>query len=260
VPVQLSLHSLAPLVLPVDLVSAPGAPATDDGAAAPPAAAATDGAPATASPATRFRIRNATQRTVTVAGVQGVALQRSPITGMVREAFPAKLADPAAPLSLVPGADTTVALRTDPADAVWNAWDVELADARPVLSDELVLSELFDAATSGVRGWQVAIDCPPLAYFDQLKPEEKAPLDGLTAVEVQVRRPASPDDVESARLTFAKPQSAVLLSRTIADFIADRATGRSTFQWRRRLLRTTRSDPWSEWQQDTGNNLSVYTA
>jgi hypothetical protein len=249
VPVLLSLRSLAPLALPIALTSAPPAPG------------AGPGAPAAVEPAlASFSIRNPTQRPVTVAGVQAVALWRSPVTRTVYEAFPAKAEPAVSALSLEPGATATIGLRTDPADAFWNSWDVELADPRPVLSDQLVLSELFDAATSGVRGWEVKLDSPPLAFFETLKPEEQAKLADVVAIEVEVRRPGSVD-VEETRLTRKKPESRVLLSRTVADFISDRATGRSNFQFRSRLLHTTSSDPWpTDWRDESGNSLSVYAA
>jgi hypothetical protein len=247
VPVLLSLHSLAPLALPIALTSAPPAPG-----AGPGVLPAVQPAPAS------FSIRNPTQRAVTVADVQAVALKRSPVTGTVNEVFPATTGPAVGTFALEPGATVTIGLRTDPADAAWNSWDVELADPRPVLSDQLVLSELFDAATSGVRGWKVDITCPPLKFFDTLKPEEQAQLAGVIGVEVEVRRPGSLD-VEEAQLTREHPESHVLLSRTVADFISDRATGRSNFQSRSRLLHTTSSGPWTDWRDESGNNLSVYT-
>jgi hypothetical protein len=215
--------------------------------------------PAVAPALTGFSVRNPTQRPVTLAGVQASALQRSPVTGSVYAAFPARPEPALAELTIEPGAAATVALKTDPADAAWNAWDVELTDPRPVLSDQLVMSELFDAATSGVRGWKVAVDCPPLQFFDRLKPEEQAALADVVRVEVEIRRPGS-EQIEEARLTRDAAESHVLLSRTVADFLSDRATGRSKFEWRRRLLRTASSDPWSDWGEETGNSLSVYTA
>jgi hypothetical protein len=251
VPVLLSLHSVAPLALPVALTSVP--PAATDATAGPGATPAVQPVPAS------FSIRNPTKRSVTVAGVQAVALWRSPVTGTVYEAFPAKAEPAVTTLTLKPGATVMIGLRTDPADAAWNSWDVELADPRPVLSDQLVLSELFDAATSGVRGWKVDIVCPPLKFFDTLKPEEQAQLAGVIGVEVEISRPGS-RDVEEAQLTREHPQSHVLLSRTVADFISDRATGRSNFQFRSRLLHTTSSGPWTDWHDESGNNLSVYTA
>ncbi|HWT25188.1 MAG TPA: hypothetical protein VN213_16920 [Solirubrobacteraceae bacterium] len=256
VPVLLSLRKLASLVLPVELVSSPPAPA--------PAEASANGDGPGAMPAvepalTGFSVRNPTPRPVTIGGVQATALQRSPVTGSVYQAFPAKAEPALAQLTLEPGAETTIALGTDPVEAAWNAWDLELTDARPVLSEQLVLSELFDAATSGVRGWKVAVDCPPLQFFDRLKPEEQAALADVVRIEVEIRRPGS-GEVEEARLTRDRPESHVLLSRTVADFLADRATGRSKFEWRRRLLRAASSDPWSEWHEETGNGLSVYTA
>jgi hypothetical protein len=256
VPVKLSLHSLAPLALPVELTSAPPTPkatAGTDPAAGPGALAAVE--PALAS----FSIRNPTQRAVTVASVQAVALQRSPVTGTVYEAFPAKAEPAVSTLSLEPGATVTIGLRTEPADAAWNSWDVELADPRPALSDQLVLSELFDAATSGVRGWKVDVASPPLQHFEALKPEEQAKLADVVAIEVEIRRPGSPN-VEEVRLTPKKPEAQVLLSRTVADFISDRATGRSTFQWRSRLEHITSADTFSDWHEESGNALSVYIA
>jgi len=103
----------------------------------------------------------------------------------------------------------------------------------------------------------VTVDSPPLQFFSQLTPAEQAAFATLVRIEVEVRRAGSAD-LQEARLTRDRPESFVLLSRTVADFISDRATGRSVFEWRRRLLYTTKAGDWSEWEPETGSSLSVY--
>ena len=240
IPVVLTLRRPAPLALPVRVdISAPG-----DGHAGRP---------------TPCKLTNPTAREVSVAGLDATALQRSPITGRVAAWFPAAPVAPFDQLAIAPGQSATVKLKTTPPNAVWNTWDVALRAATPTWQSNLLLGELFDAATQGVRGWKISVDCPPLQFFDQLTDDEKASLSNVVGVQVQVRRVGRDDDIQEARLTRTQPQAFVLLSRTVADFLSDRATGRSTFEWRRRLLRASSADKWSDWAPETGSALSVYT-
>jgi hypothetical protein len=242
VPVSLSLRRLAPPALPLELLPAAAAPPPADGEAPAP---------------DRLRIRNPMQRAVTVGGLQAFALRRSPVTGAVHAWSPATTVPVVSRLTIPAGADHMVDLRTEP-PGTWDAWDLELRDVAPDLPAGLVLSELFDAASAGVRSWKVEVDAPEFGREGELTPEEKAALAGVVAFEVEIRRPAA-TDAQETRLTKAQPQSAVLLSRTIADLLADQATPRSGFQWRRRVVRTTRTDPWSGWVDETGG-VTVHLA
>lgn len=234
VPVTLSFRTLAPAALPVELVAPDGAGPVG------------------------LRLTNPTRRRVTVNDVAVTALQRSAMSGSVLAWSPGRTEPSLGGTVLEPGATTTVALRAEQPGGSWNGWDVELGRATPELASRLVLNELFDATTTGVRGWLIRIDSPPLEFFDRLTPEEQAPLADVVAIDVEVRRAGS-TDTEDARLTREAPRSQVLLSRTVADFLGDRATGRSAFEWRRRLLRVSRPDDWSDWRAESGDTLSVYT-
>jgi hypothetical protein len=150
-----------------------------------------------------------------------------------------------------------IQLTVDDPAPLYNAWEIALVDAGTSTSSELVLGSLFDAATGGVRGWKVAVECPPLAFFDQLSPGDKTAMQDVVAVEVEVRRAGSTAS-EEVRLTRQAPAGAVLLSRTVADFVSDRATGRSTFEYRQRVLRVTRAEEWSPWRSETGSAVSVF--
>jgi len=139
------------------------------------------------------------------------------------------------------------------------AWDVALIDCHAATTADLVLGSIFDAATAGVRGWQVAIDCPPLAFFDQLTPDDQAKIRDVVALEVEVRRKGS-QVTEEVRLTRPAASGVVLLSRTVADFVTDRSVGRSTFEYRQRAVRLTRADAWTDWREETGSAVSVFLA
>jgi hypothetical protein len=233
VPVTLTLRQLAPVALGVTI------------------------ADTTAATAPKITIRNPTQRAITVGGIQVFALERSPVTGLVSNWAAATTQPAVAGLSLATGKDTTVTVSATATGAHWNSWEVELAGVEIDLPNQLVMNELFDAATTGVRGWKIDIDSPPLQFFSQLAPEQQEKLKNVVRIEVEVRRMGK-SDVEEASLSRDRPLSHVLLTRTVADFLADGAAGRSNFQWRRRLMRTTAADPWSEWVDDSGASISVY--
>ncbi|HEY2292734.1 MAG TPA: hypothetical protein VGM86_18690 [Thermoanaerobaculia bacterium] len=232
VPVRLTVRELTPLKLPLSL-TAPAAPSD-------------------------FELANPAARPVQVRGIEAYALRVSPVTGRVYEFFPAAAPEIAWPLHLGPGESRPLRLAVQPGDAVYNRWDVELLDALPEDTGALLLDQVFDAATGGVRGWKIEVSSPPLEFFDQLKPEEQAALAGVMALEVQIRRAGSASS-EKVKLSRAQPRGQVLLSRTVADFLSDRATGRSAFEYRRRLLRLTSADPWGDtWQSESGSILTVY--
>jgi len=160
---------------------------------------------------------------------------------------------------LAAGESATVQLTIDGDKPLYNAWDVALIDCHVTTTADLVLGGIFDAATAGVRGWQVSIDCPPLAFFDQLTPEDQARVRDVVALEVEVRRKGS-EAVEEVRLTRQAAAGVVLLSRTVGDFVSDRSVGRSTFQYRQRAVRITRADDWTDWRDETGSAVSVFLA
>jgi hypothetical protein len=247
VPVTLTLRQPAPLALPLEL-AAEEAALPDETGLLPQ----------------QFRVRNPTPVPVRIAGLQAHAVQRSPITGRALEWCPARPEQVAFPLALAPGDARVLRLRLDPpadgtgpAQAVYNSWDLALADARPETSEQLMLDQLFDAATGGVRGWKVEVECPAFAFFDRLTPEDRARMEDVIALEVEVRR-AGTDAVEEVKLTRDKPRDRVLLSRTVADFVSDRATGRSKLQYRRRVLRIVRAEAWSDWTDESGTSLTVF--
>ena len=128
------------------------------------------GTAAAASPKTT--IRNPTQRTVKVGGIQVFALERSLMTGSVSAWSAATPQPPIAGSSLTTGKATTVTVNARPPDAPWNNWEVELAGVEVDLQNQLVLNELFDAATTGMR-LEVEVDSSPLQYFSQLAPAEQ---------------------------------------------------------------------------------------
>jgi hypothetical protein len=237
VPVRLTVRDLTPLELPLNPVT-----------------------PASAADFPHdFELANPSARPVQVQGIEAYALRVSPVTGQVYEFFPATATEVAWPLHLGPGERHTLRLTVQPGGAVYNRWDLALLGALPEDTGALLLDQIFDAATGGVRGWKVEVSSPPLEFFDQLRPEEQAALADVVALEVEIRRPGSPSS-EKVRLTRAQPHAQALLSRTVADFLSDRA-GRSAFEYRRRLLRRTSADAWSDpWQQETGSSLTVYVA
>lgn len=243
VPVVLTLRGLAPLPLPWTFVVPQAPPQTS-------VATPTDLLPRA------ITLRNATTRPITLGGLHAHALQKSPVTGRVDDWFQAQ-PDGSWPRTIPAGGTDTVSLTLEDGKALFNAWDIALVDSRTVASGELVLSQLFDAGSVGVRGWKVDIDCPPMQFFDRLTPQEQAQMADIVGLEVEVRRLGS-TAVEEVRLTKQVPAGAVLLSRTVADFISDRATGRSTFEYRTRALRLTRADGWGDWKPETGSALSVF--
>jgi hypothetical protein len=243
VPVVLTLRRLAPVALPWTFATSP---------VQPPA-----GAPNPAALLPRdIALENPTGVEVKVGSLQAHALQKSPVTGRVDDWYRAT-ADGTWPLTLAPAASRVIHLTVEGEAPLYNVWEIALVDACTSTSSELVLGSIFDAATQGVRGWKVAIECPPLAFFDQLTPEDKAPMQDVVAIEVEVRRAGSTAS-EEVRLTRQAPAGSVLLSRTVADFVSDRATGRSTFEYRQRVLRVTRAEEWSPWRSETGSAASVF--
>lgn len=249
VPVVLTLRNLAAVSLPWTF-PAPAAPAAH--APDAPPVDPTDLLPR------EITLRNPMSVDVTLGSVSAHALQKSPVTGHVDEWYAAS-PDGTWPLRLAPGGSHTVRLTIDAESPLYNAWDVALVDCHASTSADLVLSGIFDAATSGVRGWRVAIDSPPLEFFDRLPAEDQARFGDLVALEVEVRRKGSAV-IEEVRLTRQSPSGSVLLSRTVADFVSDRAVGRSTFEYRQRPLRVTHADDWSPWREETGSALSVFLA
>jgi len=256
VPVVLTLRQLAAVPLPWTLA----APAAAEPAAADPSApAAPDAAASVADNLPReITLRNPTGVKVTLGNVQAHALQKSPVTGHV-DAWYAAGPDGAWPRTLEPGASAKVQLAIQDEKPLYNAWDVALIDCHAATTADLVLGSIFDAATAGVRGWQVAIDCPPLAFFDQLTPDDQAKIRDVVALEVEVRRKGS-QATEEVRLTRPAASGVVLLSRTVADFVTDRSVGRSTFEYRQRAVRLTRADAWTDWREETGSAVSVFLA
>jgi hypothetical protein len=195
---------------------------------------------------------------VTLANLQTHALQKSPVTGHV-EAWYSATPDGTWPRTLAPGASETVQLTIQDEKPLYNGWDVALIDCHTTTTADLVLGSIFDAATAGVRGWQVAVDCPPLAFFDQLSPEDQAKIRDVVALEVEVRRKGS-EIAEEVRLTRQAASGVVLLSRTVGDFVSDRSVGRSIFEYRQRAVRLTRAEPFTDWQEETGSAVSVFFA
>ena len=243
VSVVLTLRKLAPLSLPWTFVEPPQ---PDPGTTPDPM----DLLPHD------LTLSNPTGLDVKIKGLSAYALQKSPVTDRVNEWFPAK-ADGTWPRVLSPKTSQVVHLTIEGQKLLLNAWDVALVDCHTETSGELVLSQLFDAATTGVRGWKIDIESPPMASFDQLSPEDQALMRDIRSIEVEVCRKGS-DLIEEVRLTRQAPQGFVLLSRTVADFVSDRATGRSKFEYRQRILRNTSADKWSEWSEETGSALSIY--
>lgn len=249
VPLVLSLRELAPVTLAWTFAAAP--PPVPD-----PAAAEAPAVDPTALLPRQIRLRNALPVPVDLDALAAVALERSPLTRRVQACYPA-VADGAWPRRLAPGEVQTVSLGFPAEVPLFNTWDIALIDCRVHSDGEQVLSRLFDAAGNGVRGWQVAVECPPLAFFDQLPADDQTRFRDVVAVEIELRRRGAPD-AEEVRLTRAAPRGSALLSRTVADFISDRAVGRSVFEVRRRLLRVASADGWSEWTEETGAAVSVY--
>ena len=243
VPVVLTLRNLASFPLPWTFV--PPAPSAD-GTTPDPSALLPHA----------ITIKNQATVPVALAGLHAHALQKSPVTGRVQDWFEAK-PDGTWPRTLPAGQSAQVTFALSNNKELFNAWDIALVDSRTAASTELVLSEIFDAATSGVRGWKVQVDCPPLQFFDRLSAEDQARMSDLAAIEVEVRRLGS-TAVDEVRLTKQTPTGVILLSRTVADFVSDRATGRSTFEYRQRALRLTRAEEWSNWRPETGSAVSVF--
>ncbi|MGE4054167.1 MAG: hypothetical protein AB7F99_05155 [Vicinamibacterales bacterium] len=241
IPVSLTIRRLASIAVPWKLLAMPPTDAVD---------------PETLMPR-QIVLQNGSRRPVTLEGVQAAAIQRSPLTGRVDDWYAATSVGVSWPLDLPPQASATISLKLAEQDALFNAWDIGLLSAHTPVSDQLVLNELFDAATSGVRGWRVEVDCPPLQFFDRLSPAEQAEIQDVVAIEIELRRLGS-NVVEEVRLTRDQATGPVLLSRTVADFISDRAVGRSTFEYRLRVVRLTRADAPTEWQQESGRHLSVF--
>ena len=240
VPVQLSFRRLAPVPLRWEPLPPPPAPAGE------------------APPLPEFRVTNPTRRPLEVAGIRAFALERSPISGRAtrwQEAMPERVDNP---LALAPAGAGTVRLRLDDPAAAVNAWDVTVQAAEPVLAPQLVLNELFDLATGGVRGWKVGVECPPLVTFDRQPEADKAAL-ADAKVEVEVCRLGRRHSIEEVVLSRERPRGHVLLSRTVADFLDlnDPSTDRSTFEWRRRVIHPDGPGAWTDWANETGSNLSV---
>jgi len=60
------------------------------------------------------------------------------------------------------------------------------------------------------------------------------------------------------RLTKQVPVGRVVLARTVADFVSDRAPGRNAFLYRRRLIRLVQADAPGPWLEATGSAASVF--
>jgi hypothetical protein len=219
----------------------------------PPPPSPDDGPPTTTSQDVRFK--NPSALPITIAGVSGSALRKLPISGRILEAV--DVATSAAfPLRIPPRGTRDVSL-TLPAPMIVNGWDLSAVSARPVLPLDVMMSLLFDAASSGVRGFRVTVESTQLRFFDRLSDADKEKLADVVGLEVQVRRVGSAR-IESVRLSREAPSKDVLLSRTIADFLADRSGLSSQFQYRKRLVHIDHADDWSEWSDESGSDLVVY--
>lgn len=257
VPVVLTLRRPAPVMLPWELVAR--APAPEPPAEEPGPGEALDRPEDDAVPprVEEIRIRNASPLAIAISGIEAFALEKSPVTRRVNEAHPAAPIDVTFPLSLPAGGSTTVQLRVDDGMALVNAWDVALVDARPEVPAETLFGSLLDAATSSVRGWAITVECPTFEFLDQLSDQDKARMQGVVGLEVEVRRGGGGAS-EEVKLSKQVPRAPVLLSRTVADFVSDRATGRTQFEYRTRVIRMTRADEWTAWKSDSGNGLTVF--
>jgi hypothetical protein len=202
-------------------------------------------------------LHNPTSVEVDLSNIQAHALQKSSVTGRVEAWYRAR-PDGQWPRRLAPGATETVRFAVD-GDPLYNAWEISQVGSQPRPSSELVLNQLFDAATFGVRGWSVAVECIPFSRFADLTPEQQASVKDVVGLEVEIRRLGS-SVVEEVRLSRQAPTGTVLLSRTVADFVSDRANGRTSFEYRQRILRLTQADPWQAWRPDSGSVLNVYLA
>ncbi|MET0287336.1 MAG: hypothetical protein ABW352_22820, partial [Polyangiales bacterium] len=140
---------------------------------------------------------------------------------------------------------------------VYNVLDIALIDCHTETSSELVLNQIFDAASAGVRGWVVWMECVPFAHYKDLSDEDRRSIAGIVGLEIEVRRKGSVQ-VEELRLSVENPSGVALLSRTVADFVSDRAVGRSVFEYRQRVNRTTSADAWSDWREESGSAASIY--
>jgi hypothetical protein len=65
---------------------------------------------------------------------------------------------------------------------------------------------------------------------------------------------------ETLHLTAQSPSGAILLSRTIADFMSDRAASAKTFLYRRQLIRVAKADDPGPWREATSSEASVFFA
>ena len=215
-----------------------------------------------------FTLHNPTPLPMQVTALQSHALHKAPLTGAVTAWCAATATGAALPAVIAPNGSLEVVFTLSPPEAVYNAWSVQLIGTAPALSKQVLVNLLLDHATQGVRGWQITLDCPPLQYFAQLPPEQQAPFQDVVAVEVEVKRKLVQAETgtlldtpsETVRLTKAAPSGSVLLSRTVADFVSDRAPGRNVFCYRRRLVRILRVDEWGPWQEATGSATSVFFA
>lgn len=247
IPVELTLRRLSPPSLPIRL-----RPET---------------AADTSTKVSTFEIKNPSTSKVQIEKIETHALHKSSVTGKVqrhsRGSIQTLNVEPGSkqgnlPLILEPGEALVLSVKPEETETEYNFWDLALIGVRPALRETIVLNHLFDAATSGVRGWKVDVDCPAWQFYDQLKDEEKREMDGLANIEVEVRRQGF-QDIEEVRLTKAKPSGVVLLSRTVGDFVSDRSVGRSTFEYRCRPIKIglSSNDTPTEWQQETGKSLSI---
>jgi len=238
VPVELTIHHCAPISLRLTMAPSPD-----------PAHLSND-----------FQVTNLTPVPVEVDGIQATALLKLPYIHRVTDTIAVTPEAGNAPFTLAANESKPIHLVPEKPDAVYNAWDVGLLGCRPVLDQNRVLNYLFDAATSGVRGWTIEVECAPFAFFDRLKPEDQEALKDVIAVEVEVRRADNEVAIEEVRLTRDKPRGQVLLSRTLADFVSDRATAISRFKYRQRLLKITSPGGFGDWKEETGSSVTIYTA
>ena len=199
------------------------APAAPDPSAAEPAApdaAAPDSAASVADNLPReITLRNPTGVEVTLGNVQAHALQKSPVTGHVESVY-AATPDGTWPRRSRPAPRRQIQLAIQGEKPLYNAWDVSLIDCHVTTTADLVLGSIFDAATAGVRGWQVASIARRCSSSTSCRRTTRR----RSATSSRSRSKCGARDRRSPRKcgSPAGRLGVVLLSRTVADFVTDR--------------------------------------